>query len=393
MSSLITAGAKKFRRAREWATPTLKDSAFLSRGVLTPEEFVNAGDELVYKCPTWSWESGDPKKTKKYLPADKQYLVTRNVPCPTRVSVLENSVSMGDEDTAQIEEECGGDDWLVSRMISPEEQQRRIDEKIEEEFDILDEEGETLSSLGKDGNGDTDVVNNEKAMAKISIDDDNNKESSGGVGANVNSEENHNMKDTTSDEKVSEQVVTADACADEEDDEYADMEEFEDENVMEDEAAVTHSSASELKSNKSNMENNIMKVRTYDLSITYDKYYQTPRVWMMGYESADSSQPLTGEQMFEDVMSDYANRTVTIDPHPHIAGYHASVHPCQHGAVMKTIVRNLTKATETQADGTEIRGTAPSVEMYLFIFLKFVSSIIPTINYDFTMDVTASTEK
>ena len=35
----------------------------------------------------------------------------------------------------------------------------------------------------------------------------------------------------------------------------------------------------------------------------------------------------------------------------------------------------------------------PTVEMYLFIFLKFVSSIIPTINYDFTMDVTASTKK
>jgi ubiquitin-like-conjugating enzyme ATG3 len=30
--------------------------------------------------------------------------------------------------------------------------------------------------------------------------------------------------------------------------------------------------------------------------------------------------------------------------------------------------------------------------MYLFIFLKFISSIIPTINYDFTMDVTASTQ-
>lgn len=72
MSSLLTAGANKFRRAREWATPTLKDSAFLQRGVLTPEEFVKAGDELVYRCPTWTWESGDPKKAKKYLPKDKQ---------------------------------------------------------------------------------------------------------------------------------------------------------------------------------------------------------------------------------------------------------------------------------------------------------------------------------
>ena len=72
MSSLLTAGANKFRKAREWATPTLKDSAFVERGVLTPEEFVKAGDELVYKCPTWQWESGDPSKRKKYLPKDKQ---------------------------------------------------------------------------------------------------------------------------------------------------------------------------------------------------------------------------------------------------------------------------------------------------------------------------------
>ena len=43
-------------------------------------------------------------------------------------------------------------------------------------------------------------------------------------------------------------------------------------------------------------------------------------------------------------------------------------------------------------DGEEEK-KGPSIEMYLFIFLKFVSSIIPTINYDFTMDVTADTSK
>ena len=60
---------------------------------------------------------------------------------------------------------------------------------------------------------------------------------------------------------------------------------------------------------------------------------------------------------------------------------------------MKTIVRNLIKSSEAEAanDGEEEKG--PSVEMYLFIFLKFVSSMIPTINYDFTMDVQASTSK
>ena len=35
--------------------PTLATSAFIEKGVLTPEEFVAAGDELVAKCPTWEW--------------------------------------------------------------------------------------------------------------------------------------------------------------------------------------------------------------------------------------------------------------------------------------------------------------------------------------------------
>lgn len=45
---------------------------------ITPDEFVAAGDFLVYKFPTWQWEGGDKAKAKDYLPADKQYLVQRN---------------------------------------------------------------------------------------------------------------------------------------------------------------------------------------------------------------------------------------------------------------------------------------------------------------------------
>jgi ubiquitin-like-conjugating enzyme ATG3 len=41
---------------RAVATPfmgVLKESQFLDKGVLTPEEFVLAGDQLTHKCPTW----------------------------------------------------------------------------------------------------------------------------------------------------------------------------------------------------------------------------------------------------------------------------------------------------------------------------------------------------
>lgn len=285
----------------------------------------------------------------------QQYLVTRNVPCPTRVSALENSIATGGAgDTAHIDDECDGEDWLVSRIVSAAEQAKIREQELDNEFDILDEEGEIMQSV-------------EDKMAAVAVAD------------------------------------TAAGAAEEEDeeDEYADMADFEDDNVLEDVAAAPVP-AGPSSSATGAADDNIRKVRTYDLSITYDKYYQTPRVWMLGYSSLDTSQPLTGKEMMQDVMSDYANRTVTIETHPHVAGPHASIHPCQHGAVMKTIVRNLMASSSQEASTTEGAAAAatgagavkaPSIEMYLFIFLKFVSSIIPTINYDFTMDVTASTKK
>lgn len=241
----------QLRAAREYMYPKRTTSAFLEKGVLTPEEFVQAGDELVFKCPTWQWESGDPKKKKSYLPDDKQYLVTRNVPCQTRVSSMETMMAMEGDDEG---------DWLVSNVVKSQ--------AIEDEFDIIDDEGE--------------IVTDEKVKQ---------------------SETNEGVDD---------------------DDEYADMADFEDDNIVEDEAAITTTAATD--------DDNFLKVRTYDLSITYDKYYQTPRVWMMGY-TAETHQPLTGKEMMEDVISDYANRTVTIEYHPHVSGPHASIHPCQHGKV------------------------------------------------------------
>ncbi len=99
----------KAKEVREALYPVLQQSAFAERGVLTPDEFVRAGDELVGKCPTWAWESGDASRRKNYLPAEKQYLVTRDVPCAQRAKAVEGCGE-------QIETEG---DFVVPKVTTP----------------------------------------------------------------------------------------------------------------------------------------------------------------------------------------------------------------------------------------------------------------------------------
>ena len=79
----------------------------------------------------------------------------------------------------------------------------------------------------------------------------------------------------------------------------------------------------------------IVKTRTYDLTITYDKYYQTPRMWLFGYDEQGS--PLHPKQVLGDISQDHARKTVTIEPHPHLGVPCPSIHPCRHANVMKKI--------------------------------------------------------
>ncbi|CRG96601.1 autophagy-related protein 3, putative [Plasmodium gallinaceum] len=119
---------------------------------------------------------------------------------------------------------------------------------------------------------------------------------------------------------------------------------------------------------------NTMKIRTYDISITYDKYYQTPRIWLFGYD--ENGNPLKPEEIFEDVLADYSYKTVTYDPHPCTGIMTASIHPCRHADAMLKIIKNWIN------DKKE-----PRHDLYLLFLLKFVSGVIPSIEYDFTTDI------
>jgi ubiquitin-like-conjugating enzyme ATG3 len=145
--------------------------------------------------------------------------------------------------------------------------------------------------------------------------------------------------------------------------------------------------------------------------------------------------------MMEDIVGDYKDKTVTLEDFPFLeAGLKmASVHPCKHASVMKVLLDRadaalklrMAKIKEGKAKGTDVhvggmtgmeglvddmetmKLTGPSadgkskegdewevlqepgkgdeedevairVDQYLVVFLKFMASVTPTIEHDFT---------
>lgn len=205
--------------------------------------------------------------------------------------------------------------------------------------------------------------------------------------------------------------------------------------------ATTSSSATAATAGDEPTSSNLLSVRTYDCMITYDKYYQTPRMWLLGYSPEGT--PLKPVQIFQDISSDYAQKTVTIEPFPHKEGQLlASVHPCKHASVMKKVIERMdrgVKEEQKKASGgsgkavTDTKtkkkkwglpsaikkpssskqaseesptaetpvSTSPGqgdqgedesegvveglrVDQYLLVFLKFMASIVPAIELDAT---------
>ncbi|CAH1104170.1 unnamed protein product [Psylliodes chrysocephalus] len=297
----------------EYLTPVLKESKFRETGVLTPEEFTAAGDHLVHHCPTWQWASGDEAKSKPYLLKNKQFLITRNVPCSRRIEQMEYSREM----ERIIVSDDADNGWIDTHHYDKE-----LSSSVENKISEM-----TLESTKSE------------SMEEAALNDENEKED------------------------------------EDDDEEAADMEEFEESGMLEDDQVVKV--IEPVEQNKSSAEDGeIIHTRTYDLHITYDKYYQTPRLWLTGYD--EKHEPLSVDELYEDVSKDYVQKTVTMETHPHLSvPKMASVHPCRHAEVMKSII-------ETVMEG----GGELGVHMYLIIFLKFMQSVIPTIEYDYTQNFT-----
>ncbi|VDK89153.1 unnamed protein product [Litomosoides sigmodontis] len=296
----------------QYLTPVLRESKFKETGVLNPEEFVIAGDYLIHHCPTWSWGQLEPSKAKPYLPTDKQFLITRNVPCFSRCVDMEYNPSQ---------------------------------EKILKDKE-WDEEGGFTNVEDDEGWVDTHhyILDTSQKPASMF--------------ATPQAQSSESKRSQESDDDDDRPPIDMDAFVAEggleEDDPYR----FVEENRNDAEGDM----------------DNVLHTRTYDLHITYDKYYQVPRLWLCGYD--ENNKPLTVDKMSADFSQDHVNKTITMESHPYFRTAMASIHPCRHAEVMKRLIEQLAES------GKEL-----NIDQYLIIFLKFVQAVIPTIEYDYTRSI------
>ncbi|KAJ2910796.1 E2-like enzyme [Coemansia aciculifera] len=314
-----------FHKVAEHLNPVLKNSKFKETGVLTPEE-------------------GHPNKRRDYLPADTQFLITRNVPCLQRADQM--VFGLGDE-----LEQVGDDGW-VSAYAGHKGLSAQDEDDIEEIGDVNDADVQVPSAK--------EIERLTRGVEGIDVESG---EQDLDTPLGQAAEEEDEIEDIPSDldeiPDIDDELEGFDAAEEDEDPSAA--------------AAAAAAPTTSATAGNGDDEDKILRTRTYDISITYDKYYQTPRVWLFGYD--EQGKPLTARQIFEDISEDHAKKTVTIETHPHLAVQQASIHPCKHAHVMKKIIERA-----VESGRREIR-----VDQYLVIFLKFMSSVLPTIEYDYTM--------
>ncbi|KAK0279388.1 E2-like enzyme [Friedmanniomyces endolithicus] len=359
---------------RDRFAPISHQSTFRATGQITPEEFQAAGDFLVYKFPSWSWaDAATPDRRVSYFPPGKQYLITRGVPCRRRVKDGLGLAGTGD-----------GEDQVVRDMLQ--------------------------GPGGEAGDEDDGWL----------------KAGSGNGGMDKSAE--LRMKEVRT---MDEDGKTAKV---EEEDDIPDMDDEDD-----DEAIIRDTKTGRGEEG----------LRTYTLYITYTPYYRTPRLYLLGYDAA-SNQPLQPTSMMEDILGDYKDKTVTLEDfaftNPPIKT--ASVHPCKHASVMKVLLDRADAALKlrveklkhgktpskagmeglvdqtssldigsSKKDASSASPSKPSsgaagpnqggdgewevldqqqpeaeapairVDQYLVVFLKFMASVTPGIEHDFTMGV------
>ncbi len=116
-------------------------------------------------------------------------------------------------------------------------------------------------------------------------------------------------------------------------------------------------------------------IRFYIMYIIYDEYYYTPRMFFSATDI--EGKPIDNESIKEDIQKEYLDKTLTIEPFPFFENVSmATVHPCKHANVLKSM-----------SDSMRESGQKIESHFALLIFLKFISSVIPTVEFDMTGDL------
>jgi ubiquitin-like-conjugating enzyme ATG3 len=387
-----------------------KTSNFRETGQITPEEFVAAGDFLTFKFPTWKWsDASSPSKRSPHLPAGKQFLVTRGVPCRRRL----NDQFAGDAgviDTVVRDGfgagEGGEDDgWLRTGAMAASQEARMHDVRTINESgkvsEPIEEEDEEIPDMEDEDDDDEAIIPGGSSA------DTNNRYSSRSPSPHL--------------------PPPADAT------------------VFFLVTFIQFWAGTDFKPDRSSfLADNNSETRTYNLYMAYSPYYRTPRMYLSGYD--DKNRPLQPQLMMEDIVGDYKDKTVTIEDFTFLdSGVKmASVHPCKHASVMKVLVTRADEALKLRMEklrkgtyrGDEKMGgmtglegledelrdlhlpvktggpnlssgdtaskgkegedwevleeperdeVAIRVEQYLVVFLKFMASVTPGIEHDYTM--------
>ena len=300
--------------------------------------------------------AGDPANAKPYLPPAKQFLVTRGVPCERRVAALETGYAA--EKSVFVEGGMSGgtgaEEWLEPSLPEGERPSNPavvtgVSPLYSRRSDVCvsgfggDEEVETIGGAASAGAG-----SGAGAGAGAGVG------AGSGVSLLAHVVEDHVGVPTSAEAPPPAAALAPDSVGgvpsgdgdgggggggdgddDDDDDDYADMTTFEEDNlVVTDDAALDAPTGSAsaapapyLRATEPGGDDNILHTRTYDMSITYDKFYQTPHVYvrcrwlqvlsrfplhhimwrvaryLRGFN--EHHEVLTQEEVMQDVMQDY----------------------------------------------------------------------------------------
>ena len=88
--------------------------------------------------------------------------------------------------------------------------------------------------------------------------------------------------------------------------------------------------------------------------------------------------PISNEEIKLDIQREYIETTLTMEKFPFLEGgvTMPTVHPCRHAAVLKTMSDSMVES------GHQVKS-----HFALLIFLKFISGVIPYVEFDYTGDL------